>query len=201
MRCEAPLLKRLLAKFVHDVLPAVLASAVGGFLFSHFHPTWMQGPAVAQVEPASAEMMGLLRDEHTLMLNFLKTQVANERKQIAAEDGAPHVIVQPQQVAAPSHQTGMIGAKVSASHAKPTGAAFAPLVIAQARPGEDTKVAAHHDESLLAKTIGIKDHVVAVTERVVSTIGGFPSWLGAIGDRIGGRDALPRPPADLVSAS
>ena len=55
---------------------------------------------------------------------------------------------------------------------------------------------------ILAKTVGIKDHVVAVTQRVVSAIGGIPSWIGAIGDHIGGESSgNPRPPADLVSAS
>ena len=57
------------------------------------------------------------------------------------------------------------------------------------------------EDSLLARTIGIRDHVIAVTQRAVSAIGGIPSWFGSIGDRIGGEDASPRPPANLVSAS
>jgi hypothetical protein len=72
-----------------------------------------------------------------------------------------------------------------------------PLVAAQEQPGGDLKVAAHNDDSL--KTI--KDHVLAVTQRAVSVIGGIPSWIGAIGDRIGGESEVPRPPANLVSAS
>ena len=82
-----------------------------------------------------------------------------------------------------------------------------PLLIAQAQQGDSSKAVARNDQSLLAKTsflaktIGIKDHVVAATQRVVSAIGGIPTWIGAIGDRIGGEDASPRPPANLVSAS
>jgi len=55
------------------------------------------------------------------------------------------------------------------------------------------------DDSLLAKTIGIKDHVVAVTQRAVSAVGVIPSWIGSIGDRIGGEGQSPHPPASLVS--
>ena len=61
--------------------------------------------------------------------------------------------------------------------------------------------AARNDDSLLAKTIGFKDNVVAVTQRAAAAIGGIPSWFGAIGDRIGGEDPSPRPPAHLISAS
>jgi hypothetical protein len=62
--------------------------------------------------------------------------------------------------------------------------------------------AARTDDSLLAKTIGIKDHVVSVTQRAVSaTIGVIPTWFGSLGDRIGGEGQSPRPPANLVSAS
>ena len=56
------------------------------------------------------------------------------------------------------------------------------------------------DDSLLAKTIGIKDHVVAVTQRAVSAVGVIPSWIGSIGDRIGGEGQNPHPPASLVGA-
>ena len=81
-----------------------------------------------------------------------------------------------------------------------TAATLQPLLIARVQQHEENKSAVQ-DHSLLAKTIGIKDHVVAVTQRVVSAIGGIPTWIGAIGDRIGGEDPSPRPPANLVSAS
>ena len=45
--------------------------------------------------------------------------------------------------------------------------------------------------SLVAKTLAIKDHVVTATLRVVSAIGGIPSWIASMGDRIGGVDADP----------
>jgi hypothetical protein len=72
---------------------------------------------------------------------------------------------------------------------------------AQGQPADPVPQAARTDDSLLAKTIGIKDQVVSVTQRAVSaTIGVIPSWFGSLGDRIGGGQS-PRPPANLVSAS
>ena len=34
---DTPLVLRFLAKFVLDIMPAALASVIGGFLFSHYH--------------------------------------------------------------------------------------------------------------------------------------------------------------------
>ncbi len=45
---------------------------------------------------------------------------------------------------------------------------------------------ARDDDTLLTKTLGVTDHVIAVTHRAVSTIGGVPSWIGSIGNRLGG---------------
>jgi hypothetical protein len=207
MRYDMTLLRRFLAKLVHDVLPAALASLIGGFLFTHFQLGRMPEPAVASVGPASVEMMGLLRDEHALMVNFLKAQTAKEQKQLAADESAPRVAALPQ-LAPPVAAPRQTAASTTAS--RPTARSKTPvvgvaLVIAQAQQGEGSKRGAPNEDTLLAKTIDktidIKDHVVAVTQRVVSTIGGIPAWIGSIGDRMGGEDSIPRPPADLVSAS
>ena len=42
------------------------------------------------------------------------------------------------------------------------------------------------DDSLLARTMGVSDHVMAATQRAVSTIGVIPTWIGSIGNRLGG---------------
>jgi hypothetical protein len=222
MRGEIPLVKRLLTKLVHDILPTALASLIGGFLFTHFQlGQWGQAsePAAAQVAPASAETMQLLRDEHRLISDFVTAQLANEKKQLAAEDSARRVAVEPQPAAGAAAALRQPAIALTAARLVARGKStvasvpLPPLVIAQAPGGDGAKSSSHydssshhdsaarHDDSLLAKTIGIKDHVVAVTQRVVSAIGGIPSWIGAIGDRIGGDDANPRPPANLVSAS
>ena len=66
-----PLLSRFLGT-------AVLASVLGGMLFS-FEWSHAAGPPVMQVTPASVEMMQILRDEHGMMTNMIKAQLATER--------------------------------------------------------------------------------------------------------------------------
>ncbi len=206
MRYEV--VKRFIAKLVHDVLPAALASLIGGLAFTHFQSGHAPGPTAAQVLPASPEMMQLLRDEHGLILNYVKAQAAIEKKLFAADEGTPRVPTDTQpSVAAAAAQRSV---NVTLTTAKPSstrgkaqvvGASLPALVVADAQQTESVKPDGRDEDSLIARTIGIRDHVIAVTHRAVSVIGGIPSWIGSIGDRIGGEDPSPRPPADFVSAS
>jgi len=205
MRYETRLLRRFFSK-LFDILPAALASAVGGFLFTHYELGRAPEPA-AQVAPASAEMMQLLRDEHGLIVNFLNARIANEKPQIAAADGAPRVAadVEPATaMASPRQALAMAATKPAAALRNKTpvvGASLPPLVIAQARQDESVKPDVGGSDSLLAKTIGIKDHVIAVTHHVVSVIGGIPSWIGWIGEHAGGDNTTSSPPGRLASVS
>jgi hypothetical protein len=210
MRYNAPLLRRLLTKLFHDVLPAALASVIGGFLFTHFQLGRTPEPAVAvQAAPGSTEMMQLLRDEHGLILDFLKAELASEKRQLAVAGTAPPAaadttgIEPPAAVAAPRQVVAVVAAKPVALRTKTpvVAAPPSPVVLVQAQQAESFRPAVPNSDSVLARTIGITDHVVAATQRVVSVIGGIPSWFGAIGDRIGGEDPTPRPPASLISAS
>jgi hypothetical protein len=210
MRRQEPLFKRLRGKLLHDVLPAVLASVVGGVLFTHFHLGFQFGGSsepAAQITPASAEMMQLLRDEHGLVVSYVNAQRAKDEKAMTANESAPAMADQRQTKPAGASRLNSnpssyieLATKAVASRAKSTSPTLAPLQIAQVRD-VTTKPVVRNDDSLLAKTAGIKDHVVAATQRVVSAIGGIPSWIGAIGDRIGGDNASPRPPVNLVSTS
>ena len=201
-----PLLRRLAGKLVHDVLPTALASVIGGFLFTHFQfgrlPT---SPAAA---PASAAMMQLLRDEHALVVDFVKAEVAKERDQPSTAEMASRAPVAaaaeveaPATAGAPRMMTAAAAAKTGPRGRVPVVGASLPLVIVQAPSNDAIEPVARGDDSLLARTIGLKDRVFAATQGVVAAIGGIPSWIGSIGDRIGGRDQSPRPVADLVSAS
>jgi len=206
MLYRTPLIKRLLAKLIHDVLPAVLASVIGGFLFTHFQLGWATAPVSAQVSQASPEMMQLLRDEHGLIVNFLRAQLANEQKQATTEDSEARVADAEPAAPIPTPRPAVV-AVAAAKPAPPRGknpvvsASLPPPVIAQAQKIESAKPAGRSEDSLVATTIGFKDHVFAVTHGVVSAISGLPSLIGSIGDRIGGEDASPRPPASLISAS
>src|SRR4029077_20133332 len=87
---QAPLLKRFVGKLVVDVLPATFVSVLGGVIIAQYqlgHATASR-PATEQVVPASAEMMQLVRDEHAVIIDYLKTQMAAEKSRHAAEDAA-----------------------------------------------------------------------------------------------------------------
>ncbi len=218
MRLKTPLLKRLFDKIVKDALPAGLASLLGGLLLTHFQIDRVPETATVKVTPASPEMMQLLRDEHGLIVNFVKAQVANERNQLGADQSAQRVtaddpppavqVAPPAPAARPNSVVALAAAKPATPRGKNAvvGASLPPPAPAQAQQSEPApQPAARNDDSLLAKTIsikdGIKDNVIAVTQRAVSAVGVIPSWIGSIGDRIGGEGQSPRPPANLVSAS
>ena len=83
----APFLARFVGKFILDIMPAALASVIGGFLFTQYQFGHTPAkPALEQVTPASAEMMALVRDEHAMIINYLKTQMAAEKSRVAVED-------------------------------------------------------------------------------------------------------------------
>ncbi len=194
-----PLLTGFFGKFVLDILPAVLASVIGGFLFTQYqagHPA--ARIATEQVTPASAEMMAMVRDEHAMMMDYLKSQMTAEQKRDAAEDAASARAEADAKTAADSAADTQVANAKSASdapvrqlaafqpappHVKKTLAAAAaapstPLVIAQADlpADQDDTVApgdrlARDPNSLLAKTLDLKDHVVAATRHVVTAIG------------------------------
>jgi hypothetical protein len=200
---EMPLLVRFLGKLVLDILPAALASVIGGFLFTQFQFGHVVAPrpATEAVVPASAEMMALVRDEHAMMIDYLKSQVAAEKSRLAADDEessritadaeAAGVKAAPDAKLAAETATRRIAAALVASKSvsprtkSPAAIAavpHAPLVIAQAEQNDGVAPAdrlARDPNSLLAKTLDIKDHVVAATRHVVSAIGDmFASVVG-----------------------
>lgn len=209
---EAPWLVRFLGKIVLDVLPAALASVIGGFLFTqyHFAQTATSRPAAAEAAPASAEMVAMIRDEHTQIMSYLKAQTAAQRSRDLAADAATAQAAAAARAAADAkladaliaaqtaaRQSSADAARPSPAHSKPpvslAAAPHAPLVIAQvAQPNRDDAVdggvapgdrLARDPDSLFAKTLDLKDHVVAATRQVVSAIGDV---FASVGDRIGG---------------
>ncbi len=213
-RPEVPRLARLLGKFVLDVLPGALASVIGTFLFAqyqfgHAPPR----PVAEQAAPASAEMLALVRDEHAMIMSYLQTRMAAEKSRDIAEDAESARAVADAKAAAEEAEANLADARLASptvsrhrpatavaaeagiAHPKPSAALAmtqqAPLVIAQAQPdGDDGSVPgerlASDPDSLLAKTLDIKDQVVAATRHVVAAIGDV---FASVGERIGA--ALP----------
>ena len=225
---EVPLLKRFAAKLLVDVLPAAFVSVLGGFIVTQYQFSHVQKlhAATEQVVPASAEMMQLVRDEHAVIIDYLKTQMAEEQSRHAAEDAADAraravaaetpapaeavaQAVPSEWIALPTSRpaavvagkpaaprTKAVTVTVTVTVAAPAMPPHAPLVIAQADQVASAPApieAPSQPKSLLTRTIEIKDHVVGATLHAVSVIGGIPSWIAGMGDRIGGTDAAASP--------
>jgi hypothetical protein len=234
---DVPQLARRAGKFVLDILPAALASVIGGFLLTQyqFGRTTSPQPALQQITPASAEVLALVRDEHDAISGYLQSQLSAEKSRLAAEDAenaravadakvakaadaeaaqeADAEAVQekqaPQQAAelnsaeiklpaaAPTrHNSPTIAqAKVAVPRTKPAAVATSsprePLLIAQAEQNTQASDAsappadrlARDPDSLLAKTLDLKDQVVAATRHAVSAIG---DMFSSVGDHING---------------
>jgi hypothetical protein len=211
-----PLLVRFFGKLVLDILPAALASVIGGFLFTQyqFGHTAAPRPATEQAAPASAEMMQLVRDEHAMIVNYLKTQMAAQKSRLAAEDEeTAHAAAEAKAaMAAAAHRivaAGTAPKAITPRSKTPVVAtvsipAHAPLVIARAEPNDAATAVegpAPQPQTLLAKTLDIKDHVVDGALHVVSAIGSIPSWIASMGDRIGGTSTGSEPAPRQYSAS
>ena len=223
---EFPFLARFVGKFVFDILPAALASVIGGFLFTQYQLSRAVPPApAAQMSPASGEVLALVRDEHEAIVSYLKSQMTAEKNRLAAEDAetaravADAKAVQEQDnevrekalaeqnavdsklpTAAPArHLASAMSAKVVLPRAKPAAAPNpvaamqVAMVQSEQNPQQNAASAdrlARDPDSLLAKTLDLKDHVVAVTKQAVSALG---DMFASVGERFGGSPQSPRP--------
>jgi hypothetical protein len=197
-----PWFARVLGKVAHDVLPGALASLIGTVLIAQYQFAHQAAPhpVTEQVAPASSETMARLRDEHAMVMDYLQTQMVAEQSRDVAEDAATASAAADAKLAnarLAAEVLAQLGAttaiaKPAAPHVKiaatVAAAPGAPLVIAQVQPDQNTNVAqndrlASNPDSLLAKTLDIKDHVVAATRHVVSAIGDI---FASLGERIGG---------------
>ena len=221
---DAPLHRRFLHKLVIDVLPATLTSVIGGFLVTQyqFSHSVVRHPVAEQAAPASAEMVKLVRDEHGAVMDYLKAQIAAEKARNSSADAADARAVANAKLASDRAAADKLAAEVlAATSAKAMPAVVVtakaatsrrviavaaavpphePLVVAQIVPAAATApvaqpVPTQQPQSLLAKTLDIKDHVVAVTGHAawtaVSAIGSLPSWIASIGDHGGDTNTAP----------
>jgi hypothetical protein len=203
MRYPQTLVARLASKLVVDILPATTASLVGGLLFTHYGLGRVTEPAV-QVAPASAEMMQLLRDEHGLIAKFLNAQLEREKAEVASGEAAHRDLREA--VAEANIPTRTVAVGLAGKPAVPrvrvaVATASAPLVIAQVQAETPSPAPSPAPQLLIAKTIGLTDHVVSMTHRVVSAFGEIPNWVGMISDHLGGTSAKSRPLPDAIAAS
>ena len=222
---EFPLLARFVGKFVLDILPAALASVIGGFLFTQYQLGRAAPPAPAeQVSPASGEVLALVRDEHDAIVGYLKSQMTAEKNRLAAQDAetaravvdakAAKDIMEAQEkalaeqnavditlpTALPArHLASAMAAKVVLPRTKPAAApnpvTATQVAMVQSEQNPQQNAASTHrlardPDSLLAKTLDLKDHVVAVTKQAVAALG---DMFASVGERMGGSSPSPRP--------
>jgi hypothetical protein len=197
---QVPLALRFLGKLVLEVLPAALASVIGGFLFAHyqFAQPAAPRPAADPAGPASAQMVEMVRQEHAMIRAFLNAQVAAEKSRDAAAAAADARAAQRGQLAEAAKRRQAVAtatASASAVHPEAVVAAAmpappAPATLAVGR-GAAAEVAppplvippqpeplAPGRASLVAATLAIPGHVVAATLHAVFAVGGIPSWIG-----------------------
>jgi hypothetical protein len=205
---DASLHRRFLQKLVIDVLPAAVTSVIGGFLVTQyqFSHSAVLHPVAGQATSASAEMVKLVSDEHGAIMDYLKAQTAAEKARNSSDDAADAQAVADAKLASDKAAADklaaevlaatspkampviVVTAKAAASRKVVTVAAAAPtqpLVVAQVGP-DAAPAPGQQPKSLLAKTLDIKDHVVAVTSHAawtaVTAIGSLPSWIASMGD-------------------
>jgi hypothetical protein len=211
-----PLLSRFAGKLVLDILPAALASVVGGFLFTQYHLGRAAPPAVIeQSSLVSTEGLALIREEHEAIVGYLKAQLAAEKSRLAAQDEDTARAVADAKAAQDDearkasadqnpvdiklaaavparHVAPAMAAKVALPRAKPAAAPNAAsatqVAIVESEPtGQQTGAPADRlardPDSLLAKTLDLKDHVVAATKQAVAALG---DMFASVGERIGG---------------
>jgi hypothetical protein len=206
---STPFLRRFASKLVVDVLPATLTSIVGGVLVAHYQFGHVaQRPATEQVAPASAEMVKLVRDEHSAIMDYLTAQIAAEKSRNAAADAA--VAEAKASVEAPAAPPVVRALPALAVAPKPVAVRSKPVVAAAVLPPHQSLVVAQvapepvaapvvqpapQPKSLLSRTLDLKDHVVGATLHVVTAIGGIPSWIASMGDHNDNADTTPSAPA------
>jgi hypothetical protein len=154
-------------------------------------------------------MMQLLRDEHGLIVNFVKAGVANKRNQAVVDQWAQRAAPEAPpavQVARPVSPLGrtMVVPTTSPKPAAPSaknpvvGASMPPLNDATAQQNDPApQPNSSGDNSLLTRTIDFNDHAVAATQGAVSAIGAIAVRL-VIGDRVGVEAATPREPGQRI---
>jgi hypothetical protein len=91
--------------------------------------------------------------------------------------------------------------KVAAAPVLPPHAALQIAQTDQAVSATPVAEPAPESKSLLTRTLEVKDHVVGATLHAVSAIGGIPSWIASMGDRIGGSDTTSSSAGRMFSTS
>lgn len=81
-------LKRFWTEFALRIVPAALASVIGGVLFTQYGMAPPAPAAVQQSSRAGEEMMQMVRDEHDLIVDYLRKEADARRREVAEAQSA-----------------------------------------------------------------------------------------------------------------
>ena len=212
-----PPLFRFLSKLFYELLPAAVASAVGGMLFNHYARPAVATPATAIQTPASTEMMQMVRQDHAFVLDTMK-------KYAEAQQQAEHTAEQEARIRT-AERAAMLAAReakaaetraLAIAHraAQSSGkrlAARQPVqssdnAAATARPGPPASAApqtqpavepaAAMPASATSTVAGGENPIMAKLRNVTATVERFPLWVRSVAGWFND-DAPPRPPLEL----
>ena len=189
---------KFLSKFAFDILPAALASVIGGFLFTQWHsappppvtPAAVEEVAVEQIQ----EAMRMVRDEHSLIVDYLKSQhAAAEQTEIARAKAfeearlkaARSDPVEPKP-AAKRRLAETAKAPRPAAERQDIALAGEPLVLTPAVIAPPPPPPRGPIASAVASASELKD-------KVFSTFGGMRDFIGNVGDKLLGRETNANP--------
>jgi hypothetical protein len=204
-----PSLSKFYSKLFYELLPAAIASAVGGMVFNHYTKAPTATPPVAIVSPASVELLQMVRDEHAVFVDYLrKNAETRQQAELAAEQDAKRVSVAEQTarearaaearaLALAAHATEKSEKKVAAKQPAPhldKAVLGEPLqlhamaaVTAPIQPmAPVTTPPSHNDESFIMTKL----------RSTAATVESIPSWVRSATDWFSS-GAPPRPPAEL----
>ena len=203
-----PYFSRFTSKLFYELLPAAIASAVGGMLFNHYAKAPVATPSTAVTAPANAELLQMVRDEHAVFVDYLKKNAeTRQQAELAAEQDAKRLSAAEQSVrearAAEARALTLAARVTEKPEKKLTAKPPAPYpatepvqlrqpagVATQMRPATPplvpTPPAAHNDENVVTATL----------HDVTATVGRIPSWVRSATDWFSD-DTVPRPPAEL----
>ncbi len=207
----------LFGKLVLEVLPAALASVIGGFLFAHYQfgqPGGAEPPERGgSGGPASAEMVQLVREEHAMIQRLPRWRSRRRRRAASRPPMRPMraqrpmprwrkrrrrraaVARLPKPSGVPAHASrGRVAAAIAACAC---GGAAGRSPRRSGRARRRPPVDASAGPARRARRIARSSHDarrpgprVSVTLHAVVAIGGIPSWIG---HRFGDDDARSRP--------
>jgi hypothetical protein len=87
------LMAKVSSRFVHEILPVATASVIGAMLVNHYGRQPAASSIVVQAQPSAAEeaMAQSLREEHELIVSFVKRRQDQEMDGKRSESGATQV--------------------------------------------------------------------------------------------------------------